>query len=414
MEELEEEEAPMTIPDLFTCPISLDLFTDPVTLSTGQTYDRSSIEKWLSAGNLTCPVTMQKLHDPTTIVPNHTLRHLINQWLQLGHHFHSHYFTTTVDSLHTLKLNLQSPQVTTQTKIQTLEKILILSKESPSSSCSCLVQLTGFLPLLLELLFDKVVESKLSDDYIQFVEKALSCLMNLLPLGQMECLNMLLNDHDSKMESLVALFEHGITITSKIIIKSLCNLVEAISTSVETKELCSSLGRNQRILHNIVSLVQHNSYEAADPGIKALSALCSSESNRENLVREGAIKGLITYISNAESHENSLAPIAIARIEQLLGLESAKVALINHPNGVKVVVKMIFKVSDHEGSESAVNSLMSICCDSLQAREEAIGGGVLTQLLLLLQSQCNNRTKTKARMLLKLLRSKWIEEQNHV
>ncbi|KAK0604485.1 hypothetical protein LWI29_016129 [Acer saccharum] len=413
MEELEEE-APMTIPDLFTCPISLDLFTDPVTLSTGQTYDRSSIEKWLSAGNLTCPVTMQKLHDPTTIVPNHTLRHLINQWLQLGHHFHSHYFTTTIDSLHTLKFNLQSPQVTTQTKLQTLEKILILSKESPSSNCSCLVQLTGFLPLLLEQLFNKVVESKLSDDYIQFVEKALSCVMNLLPLGQMGCLNMLLNDHDSKMESLVALFEHGITIDSTIISKSLCNLVEAISSSVETKELCSSLGRNQRLWHNIVSLVQHNSYEAADPGIKALSALCSSESNRENLVRQGAIKGLITYISNAESRENSLAPIAIARIEQLLGLESAKVALINHPNGVKVVVKMIFKVSDHEGSESAVNSLMSICCDSLQAREEAIGGGVLTQLLLLLQSQCNNRTKTKARMLLKLLRSKWIEEQNHV
>ncbi|KAK2656198.1 hypothetical protein Ddye_009250 [Dipteronia dyeriana] len=409
MEELEEE-APMTIPDLFTCPISLDLFTDPVTLSTGQTYDRSSIEKWLSDGNLTCPVTMQRLHDPTTIVPNHTLRHLINQWIQLGHHFHSHYFTATTDSLHTLKLNLQSPQVTTQTKLQTLEKILVLSKESPSS----LVQLTGFLPLLLEQLFDRVVESKPSNDYIQFVEKALSCVMNLLPLSQTECLNMLLNDRDSKMESLVALFEHGITITSTIINESLCNLVEAISSSVETKELCSSLGRNQRLLHNIVSLVQHNSYEAADPGIKALSALCSSESNRENLVRQGAIKGLITYISNAESRENSLAPIAIARIEQLLGLESAKVALINQPNGVKVVVKMIFKVSDHEGSESAVNSLMSICCDSLQAREEAICGGVLTQLLLLLQSQCNNRTKTKARMLLKLLRSKWLEEQNHV
>lgn len=86
---------------------------------------------------------------------------------------------------------------------------------------------------------------------------------------------------------------------------------------------------------------------------------------------------------------------------------------MKHPNGVGALVKMVFRVSDHEGSESAVNSLMILCCDSLEVREEAIGGGVLSQLLLLLQSQCGNRTKTKARMLLKMLRSKWAEERKH-
>ncbi|KAL5752162.1 hypothetical protein ACOSP7_022340 [Xanthoceras sorbifolium] len=400
------KEDQMTIPHLFRCPISLDLFTDPVTLSTGQTYDRSSIDKWLSAGNLTCPVTMQNLHDPT-LVPNHTLRHLINQWLQLDdHHFDSDYFTT-IHSIPALKLTLESPQLTTQNKLQTLENILNLSKQSPSTT-SCLVQL-GFLPLILDQLFGKV-ESEFSQDFVQFVEKALSCVLSLLPLGQMECLNML--KEVSNMESLLLLFEHG---NSMVINKSLCHLVEAISSSLETKELCSMLGKNHRLLHRIVSLLQHNNNsEASNPAIKALSALCSSESNRENLVREGAISGLITYISNAvRCDEKSLAAIAMTSIEQLLEVASAKEALINHPNGVYVVVKMVFRVSDHEGSESAINSLMIICCDSLQVREEAICCGVLTQLLLLLQSQCSNRTKTKARMLLKLLRSKWAEEQNH-
>ncbi|KAJ6760671.1 hypothetical protein OIU79_025501 [Salix purpurea] len=37
----------------FRCPISLELMTDPVTVSTGQTYDRSSIQRWLKAGNMT-------------------------------------------------------------------------------------------------------------------------------------------------------------------------------------------------------------------------------------------------------------------------------------------------------------------------------------------------------------------------
>nr|DAD27995.1 TPA_asm: hypothetical protein HUJ06_029463 [Nelumbo nucifera] len=36
-------------------PISLEIMTDPVTVSTGQTYDRSSIQKWLRAGHNTCP-----------------------------------------------------------------------------------------------------------------------------------------------------------------------------------------------------------------------------------------------------------------------------------------------------------------------------------------------------------------------
>ncbi|OMP11618.1 Armadillo-like helical [Corchorus capsularis] len=101
----------------------------------------------------------------------------------------------------------------------------------------------------------------------------------------------------------------------------------------------------------------------------------------------------------------------MARLEQVLGIERTKEELINNPNGVKAVVKMVFRVSDHEGSQSAVNSLMMVCQESMEAREKAIGAGVLTQLLLLLQSQCSGRTKTKARTLLKLLRSKWAEEK---
>ncbi|GLT68722.1 hypothetical protein SLA2020_409280 [Shorea laevis] len=110
-----------------------------------------------------------------------------------------------------------------------------------------------------------------------------------------------------------------------------------------------------------------------------------------------------------------MAAMAMATLEKLLEVESsAKEALVNNPNGVNAIVRMVFRVSDHEGSESAVSLLMIVCYDSLRAREEAIGAGVLTQLLLLLQSQCNGRTKTKARMLLKLLRSKWAEDSKHV
>ncbi|TKY47381.1 U-box domain-containing protein 21 [Spatholobus suberectus] len=72
-------EVEVVIPNHFRCPVSLELMKDPVTLSTGITYDRVSIEKWIEGGNKTCPVTNQAL---TTfdIIPNHAIRRMIQDW----------------------------------------------------------------------------------------------------------------------------------------------------------------------------------------------------------------------------------------------------------------------------------------------------------------------------------------------
>ncbi|CAA0809370.1 U-box domain-containing protein 21 [Striga hermonthica] len=69
-----------TIPVHFLCPISLDLMRDPVTLPTGITYDRESIEKWLDSGNRTCPVTNRLLPGSLEPVPNHSIRKMIQDW----------------------------------------------------------------------------------------------------------------------------------------------------------------------------------------------------------------------------------------------------------------------------------------------------------------------------------------------
>ncbi|KAG7019558.1 U-box domain-containing protein 17, partial [Cucurbita argyrosperma subsp. argyrosperma] len=69
----------LTIPRDFCCPISLDLMNDPVIISTGQTYDRSSITRWMEEGHSTCPKTGQLLVH-TRLAPNRALRNLIIQW----------------------------------------------------------------------------------------------------------------------------------------------------------------------------------------------------------------------------------------------------------------------------------------------------------------------------------------------
>ncbi|KAK6121586.1 hypothetical protein DH2020_044666 [Rehmannia glutinosa] len=71
----------LDFPQDFRCPISMELMKDPVTISTGVTYERKNIEKWFHIyKKKTCPATMQNI-ETLEITPNHTLKRLIVAWL---------------------------------------------------------------------------------------------------------------------------------------------------------------------------------------------------------------------------------------------------------------------------------------------------------------------------------------------
>ncbi|XP_022937096.1 putative E3 ubiquitin-protein ligase LIN-1 isoform X1 [Cucurbita moschata] len=67
-------------PKDFVCPITGQIFSEPVTLETGQTYERKAIQEWLKRGNTTCPITRQPLS--STVMPkmNYVLKRLITSW----------------------------------------------------------------------------------------------------------------------------------------------------------------------------------------------------------------------------------------------------------------------------------------------------------------------------------------------
>uniref|UniRef100_A0A1J3HST1 RING-type E3 ubiquitin transferase n=1 Tax=Noccaea caerulescens TaxID=107243 RepID=A0A1J3HST1_NOCCA len=67
------------IPADFRCPITLELMREPVVVSTGQTYDRESIDLWIQSGHNTCPKTGQVLKH-TNLIPNRALKNLIVMW----------------------------------------------------------------------------------------------------------------------------------------------------------------------------------------------------------------------------------------------------------------------------------------------------------------------------------------------
>nr|GLL27711.1 putative E3 ubiquitin-protein ligase LIN-1 [Ipomoea trifida] len=67
-------------PKDFVCPITTQIMYDPVTLETGQTYERKAIQEWLERGNSTCPITRQKLMNTRLPKTNYVLKRLIASW----------------------------------------------------------------------------------------------------------------------------------------------------------------------------------------------------------------------------------------------------------------------------------------------------------------------------------------------
>lgn len=71
----------ISVPSYFCCPLSLDFMLDPVIVASGQTFERSSIQRWLENGLRICPKTRQYLSH-TNLIPNYTVKALIATWFE--------------------------------------------------------------------------------------------------------------------------------------------------------------------------------------------------------------------------------------------------------------------------------------------------------------------------------------------
>ncbi|XP_047339652.1 putative E3 ubiquitin-protein ligase LIN-1 [Impatiens glandulifera] len=95
----EEGRAKQPPPKDFVCPITSQIFNDPVTLETGQTYERRAIQEWIDRGNSTCPITRQELRITQLPNTNYVLKRLIANWIELSLSSLSHTETSpSIDS----------------------------------------------------------------------------------------------------------------------------------------------------------------------------------------------------------------------------------------------------------------------------------------------------------------------------
>ncbi|XP_058736195.1 putative E3 ubiquitin-protein ligase LIN-1 [Vicia villosa] len=69
-----------SIPPEFICPLTRKIFEEPVTLESGQTFERKAIKAWFQKGNRTCPVTGNTLECVFMPFTNLILKRLIDNW----------------------------------------------------------------------------------------------------------------------------------------------------------------------------------------------------------------------------------------------------------------------------------------------------------------------------------------------
>mmetsp|Transcript_17292 Transcript_17292/g.20840 ORF Transcript_17292/g.20840 Transcript_17292/m.20840 type:complete len:379 (-) Transcript_17292:262-1398(-) len=70
------------VPNDFICPISRCLMSHPTINDAGSTYEYLSIAEWFALGNRIDPISGIKIHNPTLLIPNRSLKSQIEEWKQ--------------------------------------------------------------------------------------------------------------------------------------------------------------------------------------------------------------------------------------------------------------------------------------------------------------------------------------------
>ena len=393
---LEPLDLGVQIPYHFRCPISLELMCDPVTVSTGQTYDRASIESWVATGNTTCPVTRAPLTD-FTLIPNHTLRRLIQDWCVANRSFGVERIPTPKQPadpalVRSLLTQASSESNATHSRLTALRRLRGLARDSDKNRS--VISSLNAREILLQVVFASM-DSELSHESL--------ALLVMFPLGESECVSVV-SDSDRIAYLSRLLFHSSIDVR----INSAA-LIEIVVAGTRSPELRAQVSNVDEIFEGVIEIMKNpiSSYpRALKIGVKALFALCLVKQTRTKAVSAGAAETLIDRLSDFEKCD---AERALATIELLCRVPAGCAAFAAHALTVPLLVKIILKISDR-ATEYAAGALLSLCSESEMSQRDAVAAGVLTQLLLLVQSDCTDRAKRKAQLLLKLLRDSWPED----
>ncbi|XP_054821687.1 U-box domain-containing protein 19-like [Prosopis cineraria] len=395
-------------PQDFRCPISLQLMTDPVTVSTGQTYDRASIQKWLQAGNRTCPKTGEKLAN-TELLPNTTLRKLIHQFCadnrvsaaKSGHR--SRDITRTIvpgstASAHAMQflswfIARRLVFGTDEQKNKAAYEIRVLARSNIFNR-ACLVEV-GTVPSLINLLD--------SDDK-STQENAISALLKLAKHT---------NGQKTIMESdgltpILVVLKNGITLEAR---QTAAAVIFYLSSTRENRKI---IGENPEVIPALVELIKEETTAFGKKNaIVAIFGLLLLPQNHQKVLDADTVPTLVSILASSEKSDLTTDCLAVlaALAENLEGANAMSKAC-----ALPLILGMLQTVTRRAEKEHCVAILMSMC---MHIGEEVVGvlakdPSLMPWLYSLLTDGTSHAAK-KARSLIRVLQefnetrtSRWV------
>ncbi|KAL5974540.1 hypothetical protein ACLOJK_031206 [Asimina triloba] len=390
------------IPRYFLCPISLEIMRDPVTVCTGITYDRESIERWMfSAKNMTCPVTKQPLPD-TDLTPNHTLRRLIQAWCTAN-------ASSGVERIPTPKPPVDKPQIlklldqvqTPQSQMPSLRKLKLLVSESERNKRSA--EDAGAANVLAAIVCGSPpppAEDGLGD-----------CLSS--PRAGDEALGILhlLQLSDSGLRRLVGTNSDFVGALTRVLgggnYQSRAYATFLLKHIFEVIDPVQLMGLKSDFFKQIVFVIRDQiSPQATKAALQILVEAGPWGRNRVKASEAGAVAALVDFL--LDSSERRPCEMALAALDWLCGCAEGRAELLRHAAGIAVVSKKILRVSN-AASDKAVKILSYVARFSGTANvlQEMLQVGAVSKLCLVLQVDCNPRAKEKAKEILVLHSRAW-------
>ncbi|XP_047308314.1 U-box domain-containing protein 8-like [Impatiens glandulifera] len=357
------------LPDDFKCPISLEIMSDPVILSSGHTFDRSSIRQWLDAGHRTCPITKLPLSDPPTLIPNHSLRSLISNYTLVP-------FPAPLNPEPKFLISsLLTPYSSPELKLSSLDQLSRLSKRD-----------SGLCRRLIENDVVSTVLNFVSSDDSVLQEKALTLLLNLS-----------LDDHNKV--GLVAEGAIGRVVTVLCGGGSPdCRAVAATTlTSLAVVEVNkATIGAYPCAIQGLVFLLRDGNVRERKEAATALYTLCCFPDNRRRTVESGAVMILMGVIAGS----------GLERAVQVLSLltkckEGREEMMKIRDFGMSILVNVLRKGSSR-GIQYALLTLISICSYSNDVCLEAMRQMVFKHCLALLEDD-DEKIRRNASSLVQIL-----------
>ncbi|XP_068669596.1 E3 ubiquitin-protein ligase PUB23-like [Aristolochia californica] len=390
------------VPSFFICPISLEIMKDPVTLSTGMTFDRESIQRWLFVyGRRTCPITKQPLAD-VFLTPNSTLLRLIQQW----HVNHSSkvVITRTNSTLHpTFDLAILPKLIKEvkehETRIKSLKRIKLLIQENDSNR-RCIEEAGLFLVIasLISEMDPQRICSRYNDDPLM-AEEAINILHLLKPSPDVLKKVAEANDGNT-IRSLAVILQRGSyqgRFHSMLLLKSIFKVVDEKYKCELQKEFFEAM---------VEILKDQNSNRATMAVLSILVEVAPCGSNRIKAVDEGMVGVLVELL--AESNDKRSSELMLAVLEILCARAEGRSAFVPHAVSLAAIVGKILTVSQ-VGNDLAVKILFHVC--SLSASntvvQEMMEVGGVVRLCMVVQAEGSKKTKHKAEQILALHLKAW-------